>query len=320
MKVLIGPNLMGLQEALPELEEKYPQVTFAYCADWDALPEAIADADVYMGWLREEAFEAAAQLKWIQAPSTGVDGYLTLPGMLERDVYLTNARGTHAACLAESAMGMILAFTRGIRAGIFHQQAHTWANRKIRPQLVELTGSTMGIVGLGSVGRALAARAYAFDMRILAVDLYTHDKPAHVSELWDPEHLDDMLRVSDYVVVTVPRTAKTRHMIGAPQLAVMKPTAIIVGISRGGVIDEAALAQALREDRLWAAALDVTDPEPLPEDHDLWDMDNLLITPHIAGGTQHETPYVLNIFRENLDRFLDGEFPLRNQVDKERGF
>jgi phosphoglycerate dehydrogenase-like enzyme len=215
---------------------------------------------------------------------------------------------------------MILAFTRGIREGIAHQQAHTWANRIIRPQLVELTGSTMGIVGLGSVGRALAARAYAFDMRILAVDLYTHDKPAHVSGLWEPERLEDMLRVSDYVVVTVPRTAKTRHMIGAAQLAVMKPTAIIVGISRGGVIDEAALAQALREDRLWAAALDVTDPEPLPEDDELWDVDNLLITPHIAGGTQHETAYVLNIFHENLDRFLDGEFPLRNQVDKARGF
>jgi phosphoglycerate dehydrogenase-like enzyme len=320
MKVLIGPNLMGLQEALPELEEKYPQVTFAYCADWESLPEAIADADVYMGWLREETFEAAEKLQWIQAPSTGVDGYLAIPGMLARDVYLTNARGTHAACLAESAMGMILAFTRGIWAGIAHQRAHTWANREIRPQLVELTGSTMGIVGFGSVGRALATRACPFDMRILAVDLYPKNKPDYVSALWDVERLEDLLRAADYVVVTVPRTAETRHMIGAAQLAVMKPTAIIVGISRGGVIDEAALAQALREDRLRAAALDVTDPEPLPEDDELWDLDNLLITPHIAGGTQHETAYILNIFRENLDRFLDGEFPLRNQIDKERGF
>jgi phosphoglycerate dehydrogenase-like enzyme len=109
-------------------------------------------------------------------------------------------------------------------------------------------------------------------------------------------------------------------MIGAEQLALMKPSAILVGISRGGIIDQRALAQALREKRLAAAALDVFETEPLPADSELWDMENLLITPHVAGGTQFETQYILDIFRENLERFMRGDLPLRNQIDKQRGF
>jgi len=128
------------------------------------------------------------------------------------------------------------------------------------------------------------------------------------------------LAQSDYVVVTVPRTPETMDMIGAEQMGKMKPTAILVGISRGGIINQEAMAEALRQGVIGAAAVDVTTPEPLPEDSDLWDLENLLITPHVAGGTQHEAQYVLEIFKENLAKFLSGEFPLRNQVDKERGF
>jgi phosphoglycerate dehydrogenase-like enzyme len=138
--------------------------------------------------------------------------------------------------------------------------------------------------------------------------------------LWGFGRLGDLLRESDYVVVTVPRTPQTLGMIGAEQLALMKPSAILVGISRGGIIDQRALAQALREKRLAAAALDVFETEPLPADSELWDMENLLITPHVAGGTQFETQYILDIFRENLERFMRGDLPLRNQIDKQRGF
>ncbi|MBN1580401.1 MAG: D-2-hydroxyacid dehydrogenase, partial [Anaerolineae bacterium] len=181
-------------------------------------------------------------------------------------------------------------------------------------------GSTMGIVGFGAVGRALAARAQAFEMRIIALDLYPTNKPDTVSELWGLDRLEDLLRESDYVVVTVPYTPQTQGMLGAEQLALMKPGAMLVGISRGGIIDQAALAQMLRDGRLAAAALDVFKPEPLPADSELWDLDNLLMTPHIAGGTQFEGRYILDIFRENLKRFLDGDLPLRNQVNKQLGF
>lgn len=320
MKVLIGVNPMGLENAIPDLQSKYPQVEFVYCPKREDTVQFIADADIYMGWMNRDIYLAAKKLKWIQSPSTGVDYYLAIPELVQSDVLLTSARGTHGACLAESVIGMILAFTRGIRDSILAQQKRVWAGREIRSRLVELTGSTMGLIGFGVLARSLAKRAQAFDMRIIAVDLYPADKPEYVSELWGIERLNDLLRESDYVVVTVPRTSKTRGMIGAEQFALMKPSAMLVGISRGGIIDQAALAQALRERRIAAAALDVFEPEPLPADSELWGLDNLLITPHVAGGTQFECQHVLEIFDENLERFLQGKLPLRNQVNKQEGF
>lgn len=324
MKVLIGPNPMGLEEAIPDLKDKYPDIEFVHCANREHTARLIADTDVYMGWLNRDAFLTAKNLKWVQSPSSGVDHYLAIPDLAESDVLLTSARGTHSACLAESALAMILAFTRGIRDAVSWQQQHTWqrawASREARSTLVELTGSTMGIIGFGTVGRALAKRAQAFDVRVIAMDLYPVDKPDYVGELWGLDRLDDLLRRSDYVVVTVPRTPQTRDMIGARQLALMKLSAMLVVVSRGGIVNQTALVQALRGKRLAAAARDVFEPEPLPPDSELWDLENLLITPHMAGCTQFEGRHVLDIFYENLDRFLRGASPLRNQVDKQRGF
>ena len=320
MKVLIGPNFMALERGLPDLQRNFPDVLFEHCAEGKALPAAIADADIFVGWLNRDTFLAAKNLRWVQSPSSGINYYLVIQELVQSDVLLTSARGTHGACLGESALGMIFAFTRGIRDSVLCQQQRAWANNKIRPKLVELTGSTLGIVGFGAAGRGLAKRAQVFDVRILAVDVYPAEKPDWVESLWGLDRLDDLLRASDYVVVTVPYTPDTRGMIGAAQLAVMKPSAMLLGISRGGIIDQDALAQALREKRLAAAALDVFSPEPLPEDSELWDLENLLVMPHVAGGTQHEGRYILDIFRENLTRFIEGDLPLRNQIDKQRGF
>ena len=320
MKVLLGPNPMGLEKCLPNLKKEYPQVEFVYCAEQEAIADAITDADIYIGWLNSAVLLAAKNLKWIQSPSSGIDAYLKIPELIESDILLTSARGTHSVCLAESVLAMIFAFTRGIRNAMLRQQQHVWAMPEIRSKLVELTGSTMGIIGFGTVGRALAERAQVFDLRIIVVDLYPADKPDYVSELWGFDRLGELLCESDYVVVTVPRTPQTLGMIGAEQIALMKPSAMLVGISRGGIIDQVALAQALREKRLAAAALDVFEPEPLPADSELWDLENLLITPHAAGGTQFENQYILDIFRENLERFMRGDLPLRNQIDKQRGF
>jgi phosphoglycerate dehydrogenase-like enzyme len=320
MKVLVGPTPMGLEKALPDLENEFPEVEFVYCAQRDALAEAVADVDVYLGWLNRDVYLAARKLKWIQSPSSGINYYLAIPEFVKSDTLLTSASGTHGACLAESVLGMILAHTRGIKDCILAQPEHSWAVHSVRSRMVELTESTMGIIGFGAVGRALAKRAQAFDMRIVAVDLYPNDKPDYVSELRGLDYLDDLLRESDYVVVTVPYTPQTQGMIGAEQIAMLRPEAMLVGISRGGIIDQEALAKALREGRLAAAALDVFKPEPLPEDSELWDLENLLITPHIAGGTQFEGRHILAIFRENLGRFLRDDLPLRNQVDKQRGF
>jgi phosphoglycerate dehydrogenase-like enzyme len=316
MKVLVTRTQINMEGAIPDLEREFPGVEFVYCADRAQAADLIGDADVYFGGMNRELFLAARNLKWIQSSSTGINPYLDIPELVEGDVLLTGARGTHSVCLAESVLAMILAQTRGIVDCMRLRAERNWSGRAIRSTLQELTGSTMGIVGFGSVGRALAKRAQAFDVRILAVDAYPGDKPEYVAELSALDGLDDLLRESDYVVVTVPYTPQTDNMIGAKQFALMKPSAMLVLISRGGIVDQVALAQALREGQIARAAIDVAVPEPLPPDHELWDLDNLLITFHVAGGTQYEDKYMLDIFRENLKRFLKGDLPLRNQVDK----
>jgi len=320
MKVLIGASLMGLEKAIPDLKAKYPDVEFAYCDKREALASMIAGADVYMGWLDRDTFLAAKKLKWLQSPSSGVNHYLAIPELAASDVILTSASGTHGACLADSVFGMILAFTRCIKDFVLKQQKREWAFQQFRPQMVELTGSTMGIIGFGAVGSAVARRAVAFGMRVVAVDMLPVSKPDTVEALWGLDRLHDLLNVSDYVVVTVPYTRETDGMIGAAEIAQMKPGALLVAISRGRVIDEDAMIVALKSGHLRAAALDVFAQEPLPPDSELWDMPNVLITPHAAGGTQFERQYILDIFYENLNRFLRGDLPLRNQVDKQRGF
>lgn len=320
MNVLFGPTWMHLEESLPELRERYPDIEFAYCPERSEVAGMIGDADVYVGSLNSEIFSAAKKLKWIQSASSGMNGFLAIPELVASDVLLTSASGTHGPGLAESALGMIFAFTRGIRASIFRQQEHVWAAGELRPTLIELTGTTLGIVGFGAFGRNLAERAKVFGVHIIAVDVYPNNKPAYVDELWGVDRLDDLLRQSDYVVIALPLTPETDNLIDADKIALMKPTAMLLAMSRGGIVDQDAVGQALREKRLWAAALEVTRPEPLPADSDLWDIENLLITPHIAGGTQHERRYVIDIFCENLERFRAGELPLRNQVDKVAGF
>jgi len=182
MKVLIGTNQMGLEQAIPELQQQYPDLTFVYCPERDQIAEMIADAEIYMGWLNREAYLGANSLRWIQSPSSGVNYFLEIPELVESDVLLTSASGTHGPAVAESTMAMILAFTRGIRTAVLHQAQRIWQPRDIRPHMVELTGATMGIVGFGQIGRALAKRAKAFDMRVIAVDL----APRGVAEFTRP--------------------------------------------------------------------------------------------------------------------------------------
>lgn len=320
MKVLIGSNPAELEKAIPELSAAYPDVDFVHTATQPDIVAQIADADVYLGWLNRETFLAAKRLRWIQSPSSGINHYLDIPELAASDVLLTSASGTHAAALAESTLAMILAFTRQIKTFVQQQARHVWSKEVSRPRMRELTGSVMGIVGFGAVGRALAQRAAAFEMQVLAVDVAPVNQPDCVRALWGIERLPDLLRRADYVVITVPYTPATDGMIGAAEIAQMKPGALLVGISRGRVIDEAALVEALREGPLAAAALDVFAQEPLPADSALWDIENLLVTPHAAGGTQFEREYILDIFRDNLERLLQGVAPLRNQVDRQRGF
>ena len=320
MKVLFGPTIMSLEDSLGDLRERFPECEFEYCPEVGDLNRAIADAEVFVGSMTEDLFKAAKRLKWIQSPSSGVDKYLSISDLAAGDVLLTSASGTHGSGLAESTLGTMLAFNRGLLTSVFRQQARKWSASELRPVLIELTGMTLGILGFGAFGQHLAERAQAFGMHILAIDARSLRKPDYVSQLWRPDRLDDLLGESDYVVVALPLTPETENLITAEKIALMKPSAILLAMSRGGIVDQDAVARALREGRLRAAALEVMRPEPLPADSYLWDVENLLITSHIAGGTQYERQYVIEIFRDNLERLLAGNLPLRNQVDKAAGF
>lgn len=320
MHIVIGPNNFNMEQVIPAIQARYPEVTFDICKDRECVDRAIVNADAYFGWITREMFLAGKKLRWIQSLSTGVDTFLRIQELKDSDVILTNARGVHAACLAEQTFAMIFGFTRGMKAFLEHQQRHEWAGREIRDSLVELMGSTMGIVGYGTVGHAIAERARAFGMRVLAVDVFPTDKPDQGLQVFGIEDLNTVLAESDYVVITVPLTSQTRGMMGAAQLAMMKPSAILVGISRGGIIDETALVDALTSGKLAAAALDVFETEPLPKDSPLWDIPNLIVVPHAAGGSQYEAAAIRGIFRENIERFVRGDFPLRNEVSKQRGY
>ena len=321
MKVLVGANPMGLEKGFSDLQAQYPDIQFVFCSDrGDTLARELADADIYMGGLNRDLFLAAQKLRWIQSPSSGVNYYCDIPELRDGDVLLTSASGTHAAGVADSTVGMILAITRGLQASAVDQANRVWNPVAIRPKLKELTGSTVGIIGLGQIGRAFAQRIKAFDTRVIAVDLNPNATSPHVDRVQGLDKLDDLLAESDYVVVLVPYTAQTQNMIGAAQLAKMKPDALLVPMSRGGIVDETALVAALKSGQIGGVAADVFRTEPLPADSELWTLPNSFVAAHIAGGTQFEGKYVLEIFAENLGRLLRNQLPLRNQVNKQAGF
>ena len=263
-------------------------MNFELCTDRANLINQIADADAYVGGLNRDEFLAGKKLTMDSVPQHGRGRLCENPGTAGWKCYSHQRPGTHGAPLAEHALAMILTFTRGIKTYINAQAQKHWDPTVRAAGLTELTGSTMGIVGFGVVGQAVAERARAFGMRILAVDRYPGLQPAYVESLEPIEGLEKLLREADYVVITLPYTPENDNLIGAAQMALLKPTALLVGISRGGVIDEDALLEVLQEKRIAGAALDVVRKEPMPADNPLWDLDNLLITPHAAGGSQFE--------------------------------
>ena len=301
-----------------DLIDQIPGVTAIRCGQEEIARHA-ADIDVFFGKPSADLLTLAPNLKWIQAPSAGVEFVASIPELVSSDVLLTNTRGAHGPSIGEHTMALLLAMARHIPESVDQQRAHVWDRSVIYRTAREVGGLTMGIIGFGSLGRGIAQRAVGFDMTILAVDAQAVDGTPFTDEVWPVSRLDDLLEQADVVVVACPLTGETRHMIGAPELARMKPDAYLIVVSRGGIVDEDALADALRAGHLAGAALDVTEVEPLPADHPLWDVPRLLLTPHTAGASARKERRVVEIFCDNLRRFQNGE-PLINLVDKARGY
>jgi phosphoglycerate dehydrogenase-like enzyme len=296
-------------------------LTLAAGADF---ARALPDADVVVAkGLSDDELARASRLRWLSSWAAGVE-HIASPTLFARGITLTNASGVHGPNIAEHLMAMILMFTRGMprlyRAQLAHRWEHSLASGAERPS--ELTGKTMLIVGLGRIGEALAARARAFGVRILAVkrDPSTrHGAGVPVDELLGMDALDDVLGRADHVCLSVPLTAETHHLMDRRRLSRLRPSAYLYNTSRGAVIDEAALIEALRAGKLAGAGLDVFEQEPLPESSPLWDRKDVILTPHVAGLTPHYFERDAALFAENLDRFLSGQ-PLRNVFDPARGY
>lgn len=293
-------------------------VDLIFVRDQAKILEQIVDADAVLGRIEAEAVAAARKLKWVQFTAAGID---ELPQqVIDHPSILTNMQRVYAPVIAESALGLTLSLTRGLaQDSIPNFKAHRWASGSNVP-LVDLYQKTMGIVGLGGIGTETARRAhYGFEMKILAVDPKPLPKPAFVEELREPGWLMEMLPQVDVLVSCAPMTKESAKMFNAAVFNKMKPTAYFINVSRGGLVDQDALVNALKSHRIAGAGLDVTSPEPLPSDHPLWDCPNLVITPHNSGAAPIRQVRVVAMLAENVRRYSNG-LPLLNVVDKTRGY
>ncbi|MCG0275983.1 MAG: D-2-hydroxyacid dehydrogenase [Thermosediminibacteraceae bacterium] len=281
----------------------------------------IKDADVYVDWgfnFERRFIEAADKLKWIQSLSAGVER-LPFDLVKEKGIIVTNTSGIHKVPISELVFGYMLMFARGLIRFYKQQQKKIW-NKNV--STTELFEKTLGIVGTGNIGSEIARLGKAFGMKVIGLSksgkIKEHYKE-HYDELYDASSLNALLSKSDFVVCAVPLTPETRYLFGEEQFRAMKPTAYFINIARGAVVDERALIKALKEGWIAGAALDVFEEEPLPPESPLWEMSNVIITPHIAGGSDRYMERAMKVVNENLERYLKGE-RLINVVDLDRGY
>jgi phosphoglycerate dehydrogenase-like enzyme len=316
--VLASPT----EPQLAMLVELPPETSLAVGNSAEAFERAASDAAVIFNWsesgaLLREVFHMCPRVKWVHTRSAGLDSQL-FPELVNGPVVLTNGSGVFSAPLGEFALGAILFFAKGFRRLVVNQEAGLWA--QFDTPLV--SGQTVGIVGYGDIGRAVATRVRAMGMRVLAVK--RHGPPLYnvdplVDRIYHPADRCEMLAQCDYVVAAAPLTEETRGMIGDAEFAAMKKEAVVINIGRGPVIDEAAMVRALTGRRIQGAALDVFDQEPLPPGHPFYKLDNVLLSPHSADHTPDWLELGMRFFIEQFQRYVKGE-PLRNVVDKKLGY
>jgi glyoxylate/hydroxypyruvate reductase len=312
LHVIARPDLLGTPryagDHFPPIQRSPEQA-----AEWRDL---LTQADVMLDVDQPSApdiVQLAPRLRWIQSSSSGVGEWIRRLGLLDSPVMVTNAAGIHATPLAEFAVFAMLYFAKRWPRMVAEQQAHHWE----RCAIDTLTGKTLCIIGLGQVGRRVADLARPFGLRLIGIR--SSQAPAEVDVVYPMARLDDALGQADFLVLSVPHTPKTSGLIGPRQFSAMKPGAVLVNIARGTIVDEPALIESLRSGHLGGAALDVFAREPLPRDSPLWDMPNVLVTPHSMSTAYDENARLTDLFCDNLRRYIEGQ-PLRNQVDKVRGY
>jgi len=276
----------------------------------------LKDAEIVAGIPRAiPDLSLVGKLKWVHSFSAGMDRVLT-PELIASPVLASNSSGIHATPIAEHILGFLLIFTRRFYQSFHNQQEKTW--QRIN-ELTELKDKTVLVIGLGKIGSETARLASCFNAYVIALDTQGKEKPSFVKELGAEKQLVEFLGRADFVVLTLPHTKDTHHFINKERLEAMQSHGVLVNIGRGGVVDEQALISALKEQRIAGAALDVTEEEPLPKESPLWEMDNVIITPHHSGISERYMERAIDLFCENLKAYLAGE-KLPNLVDKSAGY
>jgi len=320
VKVLISFDLP--RKFVDSIKKLSPRLSVHQATHDKELLVLIEDADVlFAGRFSKELFLSAKKLKWIQTSFVGVDRFL-FPEVARSDVIVTNASGVNSVAVAEHVIALILCLNRDLKLFMNNQAKRQWKTGDVdlMTRLNELPGSTLGIVGLGAIGEEIAKRAKCLGMNVIATKKHLEGKkPDYVDTIIPPEKLKNLLSKSDFVVIQLPLTESTEGIIGQSELKSMKPTAYLVNASRGRIIQEKALVKALHEKWIAGAALDTFATEPLPKDSPLWTMENIIITPHVAGLTPKYLDRLVGIFCENLMHFLKDE-KMINIVDKARGY
>jgi phosphoglycerate dehydrogenase-like enzyme len=286
----------------------------------EAFGESVREAEVILHWsgsrdLLRQVFLATPRVHWVHSRSAGLDRVL-FPELVASAVPLTNGSGVFSASLGEFALTAILFFAKDLARMRRNQRARRWEQFNVD----EIAGQIVGIVGYGDIGRAVAARLHALGMRVLALKRHAITQPDPlIAQFFKPEEVPALLAASDYVVVAAPLTAETHHMISDAAFAAMKPSAVLINVGRGPVVDQAALLRALDQEKIRGAGLDVFEQEPIPHDDPIWSYENVLVSPHCADHTKTWLRDAMRFFLAQYERFTRGE-PLQNIVEKQLGY
>ena len=311
------------QPVMPEtIRRRWPEMLVVHLPDYERLPQELPDTDIFVGAsLRPEQFQHARKLKWIHSTAVGVS-QLMYSELRSSGVILTNPSGILSALMAEHTVGLMIALARHFPDSVRYQDRARWSQIEVSSQpgpLTELSGQLLLIVGYGSIGREIARRARAFDMRVWGVTRSGKGDATHTEKILPIAQLEDALPHADYIVLSAPDTQETQKLLGPAQIAKMKPDARLINVGRGSLLDEAALIRALETGALGGAALDVAAAEPLPAESPLWKAPNLFITPHTSGVSDRLWQKETKLLMDLLGRWFDGR-DLFNVVDFTRGY
>ena len=314
MKILVTLPLNERQKE--RLEMNFRHLKFCYCLKKDVTEEVIRDAEVILGNVDPALLKYAEELKWLQLNNAGTEGFCDVA--LPKEAVLTNATGAYGLAISEHMIGVLFELQKKLNLYARNQREHVW---KSEGHVHVIQGSRVLVIGMGDIGTMFAQKMKALGCRTVGIKRHEGRKPEGVDDLYTLERLERELPKADIVAMSLPGNQDTYHMMNAERLALMKENAVLINVGRGITVDTDALVQALQEKRIAGACLDVTDPEPLPADHPLWDMENVILTPHISGGyaLPETLEQILTICIENLECYMVKR-PLRNIIDFKTGY